>query len=400
MPAHSMIAGRRFVVLILAIAILAVSAPSAFAQRSLSDVLSFLLTNRSIPTDDFARDEQAAAATRDAISRFLLLELTRLPVSSSAGGFTYRLNPRLGTVERSSDSFGPFFTERALTAGARHGSFGLNYQIARFTSIDGRNLRDGTLVATASKFRDQSQPFDVETLSLRARANMATFVANYGVLDHLDVGVAVPFVTLSISGERTDTYRGRPFPQATASASASGLGDIAIRAKYHLIRNRAGGVAVGAEVRTPTGRSEDLLGAGTAALTSLVIGSFERGAVAWDMNLGYTTGGLSDELDYRGALTVVGAPRLTWVAELAGRRVNGLGTLTDTVSPHPTIPGVDTIRLTSLPHAAEQAAAIAGFKWNPATTWLVSFYVVRALATAGLNAQWVPTVSVDYSLGR
>ena len=172
-----MIAGRRFVVPIVTVATLVVSAPSAFAQRSLSDVLSFLLTNRSIPTDDFARDEQAAAATRDTISRFLLLELTRLPVSSSAGGFTYRLNPRLGTVERSSDSFGPFFTERALTAGARHGSFGLNYQIANFTSIDGRNLRDGTLVATASKSRDQSLPFDVETLSLRARASMATFVA-------------------------------------------------------------------------------------------------------------------------------------------------------------------------------------------------------------------------------
>ena len=400
MTAYRMMAGRRFVVPILAIAILLMSAPSAFAQRNLSDVLSFLLTNRSVPTDDFARDEQAAAATRDTISRFLLLELTRLPVSSSAGGFTYRLNPRLGTVERSSDSFGPFFTERALTAGAKHGSFGLNYQIASFTSIDGRNLRDGTLVATASKFRDQSQPFDMETLSLRARASMATFVANYGVLDHLDVGVAIPFVTLSIGGERIDTYRGRQFPQATASASASGLGDIAVRAKYHLIRSGAGGVAIGAEVRTPTGRSEDLLGAGTAALKSLMIGSFERGAVAWDMNLGYTIGGLSDELDYRGALTVVGPSRLTCVAEIVGRRVNGLGTLTDTVSPHPTIPGVDSIRLTSLPRAAEQATAIAGFKWNPATTWLVSFYVVRAIATAGLNAQWVPTVSVDYSIGR
>jgi hypothetical protein len=81
-----MIAGRRFVVPILVIAILIVSAPSAFAQRTLSDVLSFLLTNRSIPTDDFARDEQAAAATRDTISRFLLLELTRLPVSSRPAG--------------------------------------------------------------------------------------------------------------------------------------------------------------------------------------------------------------------------------------------------------------------------------------------------------------------------
>ena len=371
-----------------------------FAQRSLGDVLSFLLTNRSIPTDDFARDEQAGAAARDTISRFLLLELTKLPVSSSAGGFTYRLNPRLGTVERSSDSFGPFFTERTLTTGASRGSFGLNYQTANFTTIDGRSLRDGTLVATASKFRDQSQPFDVETLSLRIRASTVTLLANYGLLDRLDVGLAVPFVTLSVSGERIDTYRGRRFPQAAASASVSGVGDVAIRTKYHLLRSAAGGLAVGAEVRVPTGRSEDLLGTGTPALKSLVIGSVDRGAIAWHMNLGYAVGGLSDELDYGGAVTVAGAPRFTWVAEIAGRRVSGLGTLTDTLSPHPTIPGVDTIRLTSLPQATGHAAAIAGFKWNPASTWLVSVHVVRSLTTTGLNATWIPTVSLDYSLGR
>ena len=391
---------RRLAVIVTAIAILAVSPRSAFAQRSLGDVLSFLLTNRSITTDDFARDEQAQAATRDTISRFLLLELTRLPVSSSAGGFTYRLNRRLGTVERSSDSFGPFFTERTLTAGAGHGSFGVNYQTVSFTTIDGWNLQDGTLLATASKFRDQPQPFDVETLSLRVRASTATFMANYGVRDRLDVGVAIPFVTLNISGERTDTYRGRQFPQATASAAASGVGDIAIRAKYHLARSSAGGVAVGAEVRTPTGRSEDLLGTGSAALKSLMIASFDRGAVGWHMNLGYTVGGLSDELDYSGALTIAGTPRLTWIAEIIGRRVSGLGTLTDTLSPHPTIPGVDTIRLDSVPQAAGRAAAVAGFKWNPTATWLVGGYVVRSLTTSGLNATWIPTISVDYSLGR
>src|SRR5262245_43687552 len=89
----------------------------AEAQQSISDVLSFLVTNRSIATDDFVRDDAAADATRDAIAGFLQLELATLPISSSAGGFTYRLNPDLGTVMRSSDSFGPFFTERSLTAG-------------------------------------------------------------------------------------------------------------------------------------------------------------------------------------------------------------------------------------------------------------------------------------------
>src|SRR5512144_2760390 len=94
---------------------------AASAQQTLSDVLTFLVTNRSIATDDFVRDEQAALATRDAISNLLVLELATLP-SSSTAGFTYRMDPTLGTVIRSSDSFGPLFTERALMPGRNQAS--------------------------------------------------------------------------------------------------------------------------------------------------------------------------------------------------------------------------------------------------------------------------------------
>ena len=81
-----------------------VSAAPAAAQQTVTDVLSFLLTNRSIPTGDFVQDARAAAATRDAISTFLLLELATLPVASSASAFTYRFDSALGTVVRSSES--------------------------------------------------------------------------------------------------------------------------------------------------------------------------------------------------------------------------------------------------------------------------------------------------------
>src|SRR5437879_5767073 len=94
-------------------ALLTVWPRPAVAQQSISDVLSLLLTNHTIQTGDFVRDEQAAAATRDTMSGLLLLDLVTLPVSSSSGGFTYRFNPALGTVERSSNSFGPFFVERS-----------------------------------------------------------------------------------------------------------------------------------------------------------------------------------------------------------------------------------------------------------------------------------------------
>ena len=66
----------------------AVLAPRpALAQRSVTDVLSFLLTNRSIPTDDAALDQAAAEATRDTNARFQRLELATLPTISSSTGF-------------------------------------------------------------------------------------------------------------------------------------------------------------------------------------------------------------------------------------------------------------------------------------------------------------------------
>ena len=49
-------------------AVLTIAAPVA-AQQRIIDALSFLLTNRSIVTGDFARDEQAALSTRDTIIR-------------------------------------------------------------------------------------------------------------------------------------------------------------------------------------------------------------------------------------------------------------------------------------------------------------------------------------------
>src|SRR4029450_11814445 len=80
-------------VVLSSLVLLGVSARPAQAQDSISEVLSFLVPNRSIPTEDFARDEQAAAATRDTIAGFLVMEFATLPVTASSGGFTYGGGP-------------------------------------------------------------------------------------------------------------------------------------------------------------------------------------------------------------------------------------------------------------------------------------------------------------------
>ena len=103
--------------LIFTVLTLTLSSAPAQAQQTVSEIVLFLLTNRSVATDDFVRDADAAVATYETISRFLTVELGTLPIASSAGGFAYRFDRTLGTMVLSSDSFGPLFTERSLTAG-------------------------------------------------------------------------------------------------------------------------------------------------------------------------------------------------------------------------------------------------------------------------------------------
>lgn len=395
----SALAGVRVGAMVLLLIVVAPS--SALAQQTVTEILSFLLTNRSIATDDAERDEQATAATRDAISRFLLLEFATLPVASSSTGFTYRVDRELGgAVVRSSDSFGPSFVERSLTSGSLTPAFGIAYQEASFDAIDGRPLRDGTLVATASRFQGDTEPFDVETLSMRLRTRTMTLTASVGLTDRLDVSAALPLVRLALSGVRVDTLRGTPFVQATVRADASGVGDVAVRVKYNLIRSGGSGVALGIETRLPTGAAENLLGAGEASFEPRVIGSLERGPLSVHSQVGYSVGGLSRELDYGGAVAVAAGSRITLIGEVIGRRLDAGGRLDETVVPHPTLSGIETIRLTGVPGATQRALAVGSVKWNVAGTWLVTASVLKSLTSAGLTAGAIPSIGVEYSFGR
>lgn len=387
---------RRVLLTVLA---LGVSPVDARAQDPLADVLSFLLTNQSVPTGDFERDAQAARVTSDTMSRLLLVELATLPISASSAGFAYRLNPTLGTVERASESFGPFFTERSLTAGRRQASIGVSFTTARYTHLDDQRLRDGRLVTSGNQFRDEASPFDIETLTLELESRTYTFLGNVGVGDRLDIGVAVPLVEVSLAGERVNTYRGTSVVQASASARASGVGDVAVRGKYRVVGRGAGGVSAVAEVRLPTGRREDLLGAGETALRTMIVGSVETSRLGAHVNGGVSVGGLSNEQHYRGALTFSASPHLTLIGEVLGRRIEEAGRVSIGRAPHPSIAGVDTLRLVASGASTHTVVALAGAKWNLARTWVLSGSVSVPVTSTGLRPRMTALVGLDYAFG-
>jgi hypothetical protein len=249
----------------------------------------------------------------------------------------------------------------------------------------------------ANKFRDEAAPFDIETLTLKVRSSTMTLFGSVGLTDRLEIGAAVPFVDLSLEGERRNQYFGTPFQQATGEASASGIADMALRAKYAVVASTSAAFAVAGEVRLPTGDSENLLGAGSTAYRFLGIGSYEAGRVALSGNAGVVLGGVSKELIFSGASSYAASQRLTITGEMLIRRVNELQSTELVSAPHPTIIGVDTLRLSSTGSGLTLANAVAGVKWNLSGTLVLGGHVSFPLVRRGLTAPLTPTVALEYA---
>lgn len=387
----------RHIVLLFSIALAPGFCASADAQATISDVVGFLVTNQAVPTADFQRDRAASEAARDTISRALLVNLTSAPLATSSSGFLYRLNPQLGTVERATESFGAFFVERALTPGPGRASFGLSATTAGFDALNGQNLRDGTFVTVANRFRDEAAPFDTESLTLRIRSSTVTLFGSVGVTDRLEIGAAAPFVRVALEGERLNVYRGSTLLQASATGTASGIADVAVRAKYTLVAHQKGGVAAATEVRLPTGDENNLLGTGATSYRFIGIGSLEQGIFALHGNASYLRGGISPEWSAAGAASLAVSPRVTVSGEALTRHVSALHDISLAGAPHPSIAGVDTLRLTAGTSAVTLATGVAGLKWNVAGTLVVGGHVSIALAKRGLTAPLTPTFGLEYA---
>ena len=142
---------------LLTAAIAVVFVPDAAAQ-SVGDGLGTLLTEQR-PSGGLIPDANAAAVTPDTVSGLFLTELATLPVSSSSGGFVYRVNRQLGLVERASDAFGPFYTDRVLRNSRGQLTLGIGYQANAFSSLQRADLESGTFTTNATRLAGSDLPF-------------------------------------------------------------------------------------------------------------------------------------------------------------------------------------------------------------------------------------------------
>lgn len=368
----------------------------------------------------------------------LATQLSSFPLASSAGGFTYEYDPELGVFNRASNSFGPVYAERANTIGKGKFNFGINTSHFSFDHLDDLSLRDGDvkLVFThidVNRDGELGVPYfegDIITaeLFMKVESDITAFALSYGVTDRLDLGAAIPLVSVDIeaqstlqlqriatgeasaihvflNGTRTDTVR--------QSGSASGVGDVVLRGKYRLVGGSRGGLALGADLRLPTGEERDLLGTGATQLKALLIASFTPGTFSPHLNAGYVWSSaeeqeIPDELSYVAGFDWAVHPRMTLALDVIGR--NFVDAQTVSVQPitfrantnpdRTTPPTIVTAQFPSLLTETSDSNTLTGsigVKVNPFGNVLLTINGLFALNNQGLQSDFAPLIGLDYS---
>src|SRR3954468_10202100 len=242
----------------------------------------------------------------------LVSQLTALPLPSPASGFTYAFDSATGTFRRTTRSFGPILSDRADTIGHGRLSVGFNYQYFSFDSLDGVDLSAVPAVFTHDDFQLGGGRLDVVTTANSVEASLTqwTGAITYGITDRVDVSLAVPIVrtTLSVLSNAQIQRIGTVDPavhffhdetakggfgdrkQFAGSGTASGVGDLIVRVKANALRESGRALAVGVDLRMPTGDEKDLLGSGALgakpfAVFSASVGRLSpRANIAWQWN--------------------------------------------------------------------------------------------------------------------
>lgn len=267
------------------------------------------------------------------------------PISSSAGGFAYELDPELGVLSRPTQSFGSVYAERPLTVGRGKFNVGINFSRFTFDEFDGVDLRNGDLALVFTHVDTDSDgtsspAFEGDlvtaSVSMRAESEVTTLVASYGVHERLDVAVALPMVRvrLDVAALATvqrlstaDDSRTHEFPNGareqkiSRGGEAEGIGDITLRAKYLLYDNGDAYVGVAADVQLPTGQERDLLGSGETQAQFSLTGMMNRYPVAPHVNVGYRAAGgaIPNEVSYALGADIVADEKMTIAADLIGQ---------------------------------------------------------------------------------
>jgi hypothetical protein len=395
-----------------------------------------------------------------------------LPLASPSSGITFSWDPTAKVFLPSTESLGPILGERAETLGQYRVFLGFSYQYFKFGDLDGVNLNNLPSVflqpddPNAVPNRVCSVNGDNQTEcgfirdviktanSVDLKVHQFTTFVTFGLTNRIDVSMAIPIENVRMSVfskatiidnlDATGTTFAHTFPFRTGCGSlttpvqpcsnqsfssvrtASGIGDITLRVKGKAWKGERAGLALGVDVRVPTGDSLNFLGAGAAGVKPFVVWSY-RSRFSPHVSVGYEVNGsskiagdittgvkekLPGRLTYSGGADVWITKRLTAGFDLVGQQVFQARRISMTSVTEPAAcldstgqcdpakgfanPNVDPA-VTQSTGTYNVTYASVGGKFRPFSNLLITGNVLLKLNDGGLGAKAIPLVGVSYT---
>lgn len=362
-----------------------------------------------------------SAAVGETLAQALGIEIATAPLGSSSGGFSFVFDRQTRLDLRTSPTYGPAFSERALTLGMGNVGGGVNYIQRRYDTLEGQDLD----AVGVFQFDGGSLAVSQSVLALRVRTDTVTAFVQYGVLNNLDVGVVVPYVRVSVEGDSIILGQANETLQRVRLGSSHwGVGDVAIVGKYRFWQSgeaavvpdeRHAALALGATVRLPSGDSDELLGLGSGRVLVSVIGSGAIGRLSPHLNVGYEiwtdalrtprdfqgagTLSIKDQVQYSAGLEYQQADQLTLLFDVVGRYQRGGGRVGSQPYAFPPnrldVRGADA--LVAVPGGYHSIVLAPGAKWNVYHRALLTATVLVAATESGLVDRATPVVGLDWT---
>jgi hypothetical protein len=248
---------------------------------------------------------QNLAQLDNALNASIATALSIIPLSSPASGVITRVDPATGAELPVSGTLGPIFTERAETIGKGKFYIGVSHQDFHFTKFNGTSLNalsilypggDPSKVVLGSQLSTVPATF---ALGMDVRLSQNIAFLTYGVTDRFDVSLGLPMIHSAVSARTYNgtIYAGNGFgtqgstcwcvntftpgyPTLTqqqinqSALGKTGFGDVLLRLKGTVISRPNLVVAIGGDIRFPSGDAQNYLGVGTTTVKPFAAVSF------------------------------------------------------------------------------------------------------------------------------
>jgi hypothetical protein len=419
----------------------------------------------------------------NALNASIATALSIIPLSSPASGVINRKDSVTGADLPVNGTLGPIFTERAETVGRNKLYIGISNQDFHFTKFNGTSLNalsilykggDPSKVVLNTPLSTVPATFGV---GMDVRLSQSIAFLTYGVTDNFDVSVGLPMIHSAVSARTYNgtIYAGNGFgtngstcwcantftpgaPTLTlpeinqSSLSKTGFGDLLVRLKDTVMRKSSMVVAVGGDIRFPTGDSQNYLGVGTTTVKPFTAVSFYTKPLhnniilsphfdlGWQFsgksNLGgdlkgtpltqdginyvgapftFTKNYLPDVFTWAAGAELAVGPHNTIIADILGNEVGWIHGIPNTVTQSitnqllPTGPGGDPTG-TAVPTKASATGLVSagrvsfgqynasfGYKTRIAGNLVANFNLLVRLDDNGLTARVTPLFGLGYS---